>query len=501
MVTQSSLVRRPDLKDRLDSYIWNSLSHDSYRTLELEPSALVSANRLDVLARLAYLETHGYDREFAEGIYFETIRAQSDGAFKDPHDPSRRAFPDWVSNFRNLAEGVGNGFRHDGPLVPLARDGSILNGAHRVAIALFRGLKVPVVETELAPITADWNYLKTRGVSENHLLHMLYLFCKNAPDVFVAIFWPIAEKLGINPGMLETNDRKLAGHLRLTGSLQMVKNVAFEAYKEMNWIGTPADNFRGLDAKLALSAGNVLHDQSVIVSVFQEKKGLSEVREVKNQLRMCDHGSTRSVHITDNPEETMRLASLFFRPSGQDFLRLANPFAHDTRENLSALREKARKGRVGTDSFIVDGSTVLGLFGLREPRDLDVLCIETGAANQLGVEKRNEQLKYHEEPLQKLIRSPRFHFELDGLRIVSLDQVGRMKGNRQEGKDLEDLALIGEVKAGISSQFSPSALAKIRLFRVRLFKAARNTVRKLLRPVGLDGRAKDMYDRYFSRSP
>lgn len=484
---------RADLSGRIEPYILSSMERDVYQSRDVEPALLLTPNRLDILARLAFLEMEEVDPTFGEEVYFETIRAQSDGAFKDPHNFSRKSFENYLGTFRGLSQSLKNGFSSNGPFVPLASDGSILNGAHRVAIALFNGFKVPTIQTELKPVNADFYYLQTRGVSEDHLLHLLSLFSKYAPDVYMAIFWPIAEKLGIGPGMLQEN----VGTVQLHGNLQMVKNIAYEAYKDMDWIGTPSDKFRGLDSKLAISTGGLREKQSVLVSIFQEKKGLDEVRRLKEALRSGDNGSTRAVHITDDSNETNRMAALLFCRSGRHFLRVANPFRFDTRTKLTPIREKVRRLDVESTSFAIDGSAVLGLFGLREPRDLDFLSLDDEVALSLGAEARTEQLRYHEEAARRLIQSPRFHFVLDELHVISLEQVARMKRNRLEAKDVHDLGLLEPVLGRENKARGPSRAARLRLFRVRFLKAIRGVIGRFLRPIGLEQVARRWYEKRF----
>lgn len=489
-----ALITRGDLVGKVEPYILRRLTRAVYKIQESDPALLLSLNRLDILARLNFLQMEDIDFPFAEEVYFETIRAQSDGTFKDPHDSTRTSFQAYVTSFRKLSQSLTTGFSNTGPFVPLARDGSILNGAHRVAVALFKGIRVITIQTELEPLNADWDYLQARGVSDGHLQHLLYLFSAHAPHVYMAIFWPIAEKLGIGPEML----KKEVNTVCLRGNLQMVKNIAFEAYKEMSWIGSPSNNFQGLEAKLGISAGRLFEEQPVSVSIFQEREGLDEVRRVKATLRSHDGGSTRAVHITDNGTETKYLAGLLFRGSGQHFLKLGNPFRFATRGDLSAVRRKALEEGIEPNSFAIDGSAILGLYGLREPRDFDFLTLDEEVANRLGGDIRTEQLLHHEEPARRLIRSPRFHFELDELRIISLEQVARMKGNRQEIKDLDDLKLLKPILEGEKKKFRPSQSARVRLFRLRFRKSIRGAVRKILRAVGLAQVAKRWYLRLFN---
>lgn len=493
MTFTSSWVRRAQLMGHIEPYVYSRLTREAYKTQEIHPALLLSLNRLDVLARLNFLQMEDVDPEFAEEVYFETIRAQSDGTFKDPHDSSRKSFQAYVSSFRKLSKSLETGFSRTGPFVPLARDGSILNGAHRTAVALFKGMKVPTIQTELEPLRADLSYLQARGVSQHHLQHLLHLFTSHAPDVYMAIFWPVAEKLGIGPELLKEE----AGTIRIRSNLQMVKNVAFEAYKEMSWIGSPSNNYRGLETKLAISAGGLFGKQSLSVSIFQEKGGLDEVRRVKASLRSHDDGSTRAVHITDNASETSRMAGLLFRGSGQHFLNLGDPFRFATRTALLSIRKRAIEEGIEANSFAIDGSAVLGLYGVREPRDFDFLTLGEGIEKSLGGDIRSEQLRYHGEPARRLILSPRFHFELDNVRVISLKQVARMKGNRREGKDLDDLKLLKPVLGGEGSDFRPSQSATVRLFRVRFRKSTRESLRNILRAVGMAQVARRWYERLF----
>ena len=79
-----------------------------------------------------------FDAQFTKDIYKEHIRAFSLGKFIEPANDNKKSFEKFVNDFNETFEDIKkNGFDNCKTLIPLSKNGSIANGAHRVASAIF----------------------------------------------------------------------------------------------------------------------------------------------------------------------------------------------------------------------------------------------------------------------------------------------------------------------------------------------------------------------------
>ncbi|KFD81268.1 hypothetical protein DA89_1342 [Vibrio paracholerae] len=90
--------------------------------------------------------------------------------------------------------------------------------------------------------------------------------------------------------------------------------------------------------------------------------------------------------------------------------------------------------------MVLDGSTTLAIYGLREARDIDYLSTDSLVLSNkdIQVEPHDDQLIYHELDKNELIYNPRYHFQYLGVKFVSFDQMYIFKKNRNENKDIND---------------------------------------------------------------
>lgn len=160
-------VKYDDLIGRVEPHILAMMRRGQYVVRHVDPSGLFTWNRLDLGLRTLYLSLLPMHHQWATLIYHHDIRAQSDGNMRDPDNPKKRCFEDYVKAFRDTHESIkSDGHDSRRTLVPLALDGSILNGGHRVAAALSLNRAVAVVDTGLRPICCDHNYFYRRAVPE-----------------------------------------------------------------------------------------------------------------------------------------------------------------------------------------------------------------------------------------------------------------------------------------------------------------------------------------------
>ena len=133
---------------------------------------------------------------------------------------------------------------------------------------------------------------------------------------------------------------------------------------------------------------------------------------------------------------------------------------------------------------MIDGSSTLSLYGIRESKDIDYLINdkEKITFNKSGYESHDMELIYHEKTKIDLLYNPDFHFIYNGLKFVSLRQLYKMKKNRDSIKDRNDCQMMDRYLSGSSSLFAISRMKQsLYYIKLRLIFQAKKSLINLLK--------------------
>lgn len=144
---------------------------------------LFTWNRLDLGFKVRYLELLGTDPDRAIDGYAADIGAQTFDSFVEYTDTAKRSLIDYHRRFVQIYRAIADGaFDWGRRPVLTARDGSLLNGAHRVAAALVLGRPVRCLQSDLDPYLADWRIYRARAVPRSLIEAAVAYFVTIAPD-------------------------------------------------------------------------------------------------------------------------------------------------------------------------------------------------------------------------------------------------------------------------------------------------------------------------------
>ncbi|EKO3694622.1 hypothetical protein VCSRO155_3294 [Vibrio cholerae] len=426
------VMEKEHLKGKIEDFIFRKLEHNKFETFKLKPKEILTSNRFDLGLKLAYLTYKEYLPDLAEKIYHHDIRSQTLGEFKEYGNDEKNTFNVYIEHFDKTFNDIkNNGFDEKRSLLPLSKNGYILNGAHRAASAIFLGKEVACVKTELDDVSPNYQYFIERNVPEEILDLGAINFCEHAENIYLAFLWPSGRRHYNSTKKLFDN---VVYNKNIRLNSQGGLNLLIELYKHMNWVGTSEDNFPGAHKKL-LECFTDFDSFSVIL--FQSES-LEKVQEIKKQVRDINKIGFSSIHITDTIEEVQRVAQLIFNDNGLHFLNYANPYKF--KSTLDIIKCLHSNDVNSLKHMVLDGSTTLAIYGLREARDIDYLSTDSLVLSNkdIQVEPHDDQLIYHELDKNELIYNPRYHFQYLGVKFVSFDQMYIFKKNRNENKDIND---------------------------------------------------------------
>ncbi|MGE3310935.1 MAG: FkbM family methyltransferase, partial [Limisphaerales bacterium] len=422
----------------------------------IDPIRLLGPQRFDLGAKLLYARHRalGVDGVWAGTVYREHIQAFSGGSCREG-DGLKSGFEAYRSAYDSVLDSIGrDGFDGNVSLLPVDRNRTPIDGAHRAAAALHHRTRVEALVFDLQANRYDWRYFRDRGLPEPSLDAMALEFARRGSDTRFLHLFPTAEGRDEEVRALLEEHASIVYEksIRLSGDGPAL--LVRELYLREAWVGTWANSFAGArrDASVRFRGNDALR-----VFLFQCRDA-ARTKAVKSRIRELFGQGNYSCHVNDTHEETVRLAQLYFNPSSLHFLNHASPrYFQRFHRHLEVYREWLRSTGADPEHFCVDGSASLAAYGLRDAQDLDVLHF--GEADfgpvEPGVNSHNGHVGHHAVSRDQILFDPAHHFYYAGLKFVTLPTLRAMKARRNEGKDLADVALIDSVESRSSSPSRP----------------------------------------------
>lgn len=481
-----------ELKPLIEESVHELLAQEVYEYERINAQRLLSWNRLDLAFKLFYLDCVEQNSALAARVYREDIRSQTLGQYVEPGNVTKDSFDKYTDVFSDVYSSIkAGGFDGETTLVPVAHDCSIINGAHRVASAIHLDQSVICLRTELPPRMCDYRYFLNRAVPAEIVEPVVNTFIKYADNVYLAFLWPA---MGRGQGEAEKQFERVVFKKSIKLTPRGAYNLIAQLYMGMEWMGTVEQGFPGAKTKLL----QCFPDFGSFKVIAFQADSLGEVQELKEKIRALFDLGFSSVHITDTKEEALRISELVFNANGLHFLNYGQPYRYRSlHQGLSSFRDHLRNNNIAVSSVVIDGSSVLSLYGIRQNEDIDYLTLDTGnqAASNEAFETHNSELAYHGQSVENLVLDPSLHFVFTGLKFVSFRQLYEMKARRDETKDNIDCKLMAAYTDGNSSY--RSSLLKFRqlLFyhQIRIFRFMRKRGVAMLKKVGLYDLALQIY--------
>lgn len=233
-IPQPHHIRRDDLHGKIDRFLIARLPPHlkQFRIMLIHPQ--LTAGRLDLAFKLHYLDPIKSDQvEFAIQLYDAHIHAFSLGTMKEPGNPNKSCALHFRTEFDRIHDDMRqNGFDETLSLIPLARDGSILNGAHRIASAIHLGLPVMAVETGLARVCYDYHFFQRRGIADWQLEAAVLKYIEYAPLARIAI--------------IAGRGRKARARIRALGPVVYQKPLPLDQSLHLDQVPNPATGHSAL---------------------------------------------------------------------------------------------------------------------------------------------------------------------------------------------------------------------------------------------------------------
>ena len=451
-------------------------------------------NRFDLAFKLYYLPRLRTPNlsDFRKECYKRHIKAFSLGTFCEPGSLDKDSFEKYEHVFSCLVEDFEkSGFDSNKSVIPLAKDGSIINGAHRTAAAIFLQIPVGTVQTDRHSSLYDYHFFQRRGVPVEMLDAAAQTFIKYDDRCYLALVWPAARGNGDHiEKVLSRVVYKKCVSLNYNGAY----NLLAQAYRDQPWIGSAADNYPGVLFKLTKCFPNF---GDVRAYLFQADS-LAQVLELKEKVRQLFNIEKHAIHITDTKEETSRIGRLLLNDNAVHFLNHSRPNKYmDAHEKIELFSSELGKRGLSADNYALDSGMVMSVYGQRCANDIDYLTTSTAFETD-EIKHHAKELPYHGATENELVDNPKFHFWFNGLKFISLEQIRVLKSNRNEDKDILDAELIKSLAA--NKTFHASLIAAKYAFLLKKEKLKTRSRRRLIiitKYFGVYDQARILYRKLF----
>jgi hypothetical protein len=398
-----------------------------------EALSLSRIDRFDVWFKVAFLESTNAPE--SHDMYKEHIRAITSGRFSEFGDDTKSTIQDYIHSFISLKQSIElEGFSCHRP-VPVCLEGTIVNGAHRLAICIFLGISTKAIHVDVAPHCYGFQFFRDCHVSEYYLDRAAEVMLRYDSQLRLAVIWP----------NWEINERYLSllGDVYYQGAFHVEPvngwKVIGTVYHGEDWLGNFAGGYKGARSKANACFGS----KTEIRLIIFKPNDSDDLIHVKNIIREAVRSGKHSIHTCDSHIESVQVYQRLISKSQRQFFNYAEPLK-STQEMILPIKKFISHNKIDRHSVLVVGSGALSVFGLRHARDIDLL-LHSKNKEEFG----SNDISFHEsyrELYGDIESDLSFKFDVfityESLCFIGLDYVKRMKVLRGEGKDVADVVLI-----------------------------------------------------------
>lgn len=418
----------------------------------IEPQKLLCPERFYIAIKYKFVECmdKNWNSLFINKVYKEHLSAFSNGKFIEPgQEETKNSYQKYLDIFDALYKSIRDeGFNIEKSVIDVNENYVSLDGSHRIGIALYLNIRVPVMVKRAPAHIANWRYFYKQGMPIKDIEYIVRIYCKLKRDVYVICLWPkllSCRKHTENAKEYINTKCKIVYEKSVEFTKLGLRNFLINVYRNKEWIGDLDNQFKGIETK----QGGVWDDNGKVYFYIVQSESNKDVNDVKLFIRERAGLGNDSVHSTDNFEESMHLINILLNRNTIYLFNYFNPYKDINFINELRIFKKCIDGNhIDYDDVLIDSSAVMGLFLLRKVGDIDYLVRDGRNIKNnscLDAENHIDDLLYHKKNIIDLMEDPDNYLYFDELKIVSLKQLKNFKQCRNSAKDQMDVKLINTV--------------------------------------------------------
>jgi predicted O-linked N-acetylglucosamine transferase (SPINDLY family) len=434
----------PYIKEMPEKYQLNNVYN-------VDPLDLLSPQRFDILFKYMYVK---YKSQWALDYYCEHIRVLNGGydMVTEVQETEKNSVDEFSRTFKVLIDDIEKDKINDPVPVNSVNDSLLypLNGSHRIGIAL--GLNKGNIHTivKSKSIKMPFGY-------PSHVFKNRNNFTMPTPgkDVKMRMSQEMINYATLEYVKLKKGKTRIMTIFSKSNKTQEVIDtlisfqVSIVSYSEFTLTADGCYNlikemyldesFVNIDLKTKECFPETNGGRIGIIVLEADPEKLIHLSQSggKYKTKIRDiYGSHHSIHVTDNNNDTERIANTLLHKNSWSFLNYQKRTYSD---NMKELFKKYRK--TANDNQCIVSSYIMGLYSLREPADLDFISIDN---KKQGT--HNKYVDIYPKTFKEIINNPANYFYFHGLKCCTLDIIKQMKHTRNEiPKDIKDIELISSL--------------------------------------------------------
>ena len=356
----------------LDS--WN-MKYDTQLSVEIKPAdEFLVPQRLDLMCKLEYIDCkeNKNNMSFAKELYKEHIKAFSEGTYVEPGSEEKNSIEKYFNSFDKLIDDIKtHGFDLSKSVIPVSDDGVILDGSHRVAIAIYYGLSIPTVKIHNVKRDFGAEFFLQRGLKQTYVDYIAYKYMLCKDNVYVVCLWPRThdrDKLKLVDALIKTSAKvfyKKDVQLNYNGLRQLMIHL----YHEQDWTGNIDNAYAGIDSKA--TACYAPEEKTEVY--FIEGVEQTRVVQLKQRIRDIYQIENHSVHITDTKAEAIEAGQVLLNSNSIHLMNYGKPFkfAKSIKKYL----------QIPADERIVQNNSTPALYGIAQVNEVNLVSDDEVSLN------------------------------------------------------------------------------------------------------------------------
>lgn len=320
----SDMIQKVNISEHFSPYFiktWRCEPDIELKVDYVQPEQFLVSNRIDLICKLFYIECREKqaDMTFAKELYTEHLRAFSEGTFTEPGNEEKNTIEKYFATFDKLIDEIkANGFDASKSVVPVSDSGVILDGSHRVAIAIYYHITLPIVRIHGVEQCFDAAFFQKNGLSPVYLDFMVDQYIKAKDQTYIACLWPA--------GYDEAKNAETDAILRKAGDVVYRKRISFnyngierlvtQVYYHQSWTGSLDEGFRG-----AANKAKDCYSKKGAATIYVLENIDQDLVDLKSKIRDIYQIENHSIHITDTKDEAIEAAELLLN---ENSIHLAN---------------------------------------------------------------------------------------------------------------------------------------------------------------------------------
>ena len=407
-------------------------------------------SRFDFMAKYLYIKQ--YDKKYNTSFFIDLYKAHINtfnGGYELPDSTisncgiTKQNIDDFIKVFNELIDDMKeNGYNKEYP-IPVDKNGIIENGAHRLLTAYYYNIQPEIKQISGSGQHYDYNFfLQRRGKPPLERIYadtMALEYINHNPKQRCMIIYPNAYDHNKIISVMQII--KQYGYIyyhkvvKLTpnGLLNLIK----ELYRGEDWIGGLFPTSGG-DGKFRFC-----YADNPIIYISITMNDITKLIEMKEKCREIYKLGKHSLHVSDYISDTWRISSALLNENSIHFLNNGtNNISQQTKELLTTYFKEVEINS-DKDDYCLTSSLIMEMYNLRQANDIDYLHKDNKIINleKTGIHD-GIWLTYYHIHKDEIIYNPLYHFYFNGFKFATLNVIKKMKENRNEEKDLNDLKLI-----------------------------------------------------------